>query len=334
VKILNTTFLSFDDVLIQPGYSDIDSREEIDVKVDFLGHRLYPIISANMDYVTGVKMAEAMWNNSALGIINRFEDMGKQWLSLSARYLYPIAISVGIRDWDDTFGRITHFNPHIVCIDVAHGHHKNVVNTIYKIKGMFPKIKIIAGNVATAEGTYALIQAGADAIKVGIGPGSACTTREVTGAGVPQLSAILECADAAKPYQIPIIADGGINSSGDIVKALAAGADMVMLGRLLAGHDETPGEKITLPDGRQLKPYRGQSTLGVNGSTYAPEGVSGYVPARGPVSETLKTLIGGIRSGFSYVGARDLEELRQNATFIHISEATKRENGTRILLEV
>jgi IMP dehydrogenase len=288
-----------------------------------------------MDYVTGVKMAKAMEFFGAFGIINRFEPVEIQWAQLSQAHSRPVttAISVGIRDADDIRYRINKLYPKVVCVDVAHGHHTRVLQTIKYIKDNWA-VKVIAGNVATEEGAYRLIEAGADAIKVGIGPGSVCTTREVTGVGVPQLSAIIECAEVARQYNIPLIADGGINSSGDIVKALAAGADMVMLGRLLAGHDECPGEKVVLPDGRAFKPYRGQSMLGSNGARSAPEGISGYVPARGAVSDTLKTLIEGVKSGFSYVGARSIEELRANTEFIVVSSATKHENNTRVLQEV
>jgi len=327
-------YLTFDDVLIKPAYSDIESREEVDIRSDFLGQNILPIISANMDYVTGVKMAEAMNIAGALGIINRFEDLRYQSDELNFERLDPVAIAVGVRDFADLRNRLRTLQPDIVCIDVAHGHHNLVYEAIKYIKNTHSLAYVIAGNVATEDGAYDLISAGADAIKVGIGPGSVCTTREVTGVGVPQLSAIIECSLATKQYGKPLIADGGINSSGDIVKALAAGADMVMLGRLLAGHDECPGEKVVLSDGRAFKPYRGQSMLGSNGSRYAPEGISGYVPARGPVSETLKTLVGGIKSGFSYVGARNLAELREKTEFILTSSATKHENNTRILQEV
>lgn len=328
--------LTFDDVLIRPQYSTILSREqEVDITTDFLGcYNLLPIISASMDYVTGVKMALAMEDAGALGIINRFESAEEQLNELRVLRPKVLAIAIGAKSLSTAHSYINNFRPQIISIDVAHGHHILVTNLIEDIKSSFPNIKIIAGNVATEDGFYALTASGADAIKVGIGPGSVCTTREVTGVGVPQLSAIMECAPIAKQYGVKLIADGGINSSGDIVKALAAGADTVMLGRLLAGHDECPGEKIVLADGRSFKPYRGQSMLGSNGSRYAPEGISGYVTTKGAVANTIKTLVGGIKSGLSYVGARNINELREKTEFIIISNATKHENSTRVLQEV
>lgn len=330
--------ITFDDVLIKPAVSDIISREtEIDISVDFLGKRIAPIISSNMDYVTGVRMASAMQKAGATGIINRFEDFNTQWEEAEHYRLDRLYISVGVRDFDDALALIETWQPNGVCIDVAHGDHQRVSELIRVIKHKFilPP-KIIAGNVATQDGFYHLALAGADAIKVGIGPGSVCTTREVTGCGVPQLSAIIDCAKERDQYfpHVLIIADGGINSSGDIVKALAAGADAVMLGKLLAGHDECPGEKIVHANGQAFKAYRGQSILGANGSRYAPEGISGLVPARGAVEATVKTLIGGIRSGFSYVGARNIQELRDRAVFQLVSSATKYESNTRVIQEV
>lgn len=335
--------ITFDDVLIKPAYSDIINREtEIDVSVNFLGFRIAPIISSNMDFVTGPEMAWGMQNAGALGILNRFETITYQKIGLDFLKLggypgiNPLYISVGIRDFEDSYKRINEFKPYGICIDVAHGEHSRVIELIKAIRTLYPTLRIIAGNIATSEGFYTLARAGADVIKVGIGPGSVCTTREVTGVGVPQLSAIIEAARERDKFfkDTLIIADGGINTSGDIVKALAAGADAVMLGKLLAGHDECPGDKIVLPDGRAYKQYRGQSMLGANGSRYAPEGISGYVNARGPVKDTIKTLVGGIRSGFSYVGARNISELRENTIFQLVSNATKVENATRVLQEV
>lgn len=333
--------ITYDDVLIKPAFSDIVNREaEIDIWCNFLGKRIVPIISSNMDYVTGIKMLVAMQKAGALGVLNRFEDLEDQELELQnvSTYPIPLYISVGIRDFHISLKRIEEAKPEGVCIDVAHGDHQRVIELIGLIKSKFhhSNLKIIAGNVATSDGFYRLAAMGVDAIKVGIGPGSVCTTREVTGVGVPQLSAIIECAQYRDQYfpNTLIIADGGINSSGDIVKALAAGADVVMLGNLLAGHDECPGDTIALADGRTFKPYRGQSMLGANGARYAPEGISGYVPTRGPVEQTIKTLVGGIRSGFSYVGARNIQELRANTVFQLISSATKHENNTRVLQEI
>ena len=331
MKIEREIKIPFEDVLIKPAYSTIINREtEIDISVDFLGKKIIPIISSNMDYVTGVRMALAMENTGALGILNRFEPLVEQLMESMVRPT-PLYISVGIRDFEDSLARIRAFNPYGICIDVAHGDHQQVVRLIDAIKLKYDKkYKIIAGNIATQDGFYNLATAGIDAIKVGIGPGSVCTTRSVTGCGVPQLSAIIECAEERDKYfpDVQIIADGGINSSGDIVKALAAGADAVMLGRLLAGHDECPGPKESLI----FRSYRGQSINGTN--RIAPEGIEGTVPYRGPVENTIKKLAAGIRSGFSYVGARNIQELRDNTVFQLVSNATKHESNTRVLQEI
>jgi IMP dehydrogenase len=250
-----------------------------------------------------------------------------------------ISLSVGVRDWADELSKIKHISNFgggcldllVVTVDVAHGHHRNVGDMVKRLKDMgIPRV--IAGNVATAEGFKFLQDAGADAIKVGIGPGSVCTTREVTGAGVPQLSAILDCVSLQE--EAAIISDGGCKNSGDIVKVLAAGADMVMLGSLLAGTDEAPGERRVDPQGKVWAPYRGQSIFGVNASHYTPEGISGWVEAKGPLKGTLDALAGGIRSGLSYVGARNLEELRAKANFVQVTQATHIESGTRVLREL
>lgn len=344
MKILDKTYYTFDDVLIAPSFSDIESRESISTETDFLGLKLQvPIISANMDFVTGSRMATAMWAAGGLGIIHRFCPWEAQQDNVH-KSIGPITLSVGTRNLEETLNRVKWLNyywgkigeeqPVIVCIDVAHGHHEKVLSLIQKIKLHYPDFYVIAGNVATAEGALFLQDAGADAIKVGIGPGSVCTTRIVTGVGVPQLSAVADIADAIKPYGIPIIADGGIKSSGDIVKALAAGATVVMLGSLLAGATECPGEVIETGDGRKLRRYRGQSIFGVNGEKYTKEGVSGYVPEKGPVADVLKQLVGGIKSGMSYVGANTLEELRVKTVFIPVSGNTLAENQPSVAVAI
>lgn len=226
----------------------------------------------------------------------------------------------------------------VIVIDTAHGHSKAVIETLKKLKKKL-NIDIIAGNVATEEGAIDLIKAGADAIKVGIGPGSICTTRIVAGAGVPQITAIMNCYKVAKMYKVPLIADGGIKYSGDITKALAAGANSVMIGSLFAGTDESPGE-IVLYEGRSYKEYRGMGSLGamiqgtrdrygqqdVEPKKLVPEGVEGRVPYKGPLANTIHQLIGGVKSGMGYCGARTLEELREKARFIQITQAGLRES--------
>lgn len=222
-------------------------------------------------------------------------------------------------------------------VDTAHGHSVGVLQTVTDIKKRWPEIQVIAGNVATGEATRDLIEAGADAVKVGIGPGSICTTRVVAGIGVPQITAIYDCARAAQPYDVPIIADGGIKYSGDITKALAAGADVVMLGNLLAGTEESPGEVIIL-QGRSYKVYRGMGSLGamVQGSSdryfqenepkLVPEGVEGRVPFKGPVSETIFQLVGGLRAGMGYCGVANIEELKTRTRFVKITNSGLIEN--------
>lgn len=219
-----------------------------------------------------------------------------------------------------------------IVVDTAHGHSQNVIDIVKNIKKKYPDLDVIAGNVATAEATEDLIKAGADCVKVGIGPGSICTTRVVAGIGVPQLSAIGDCHEVAKKRGIPIIADGGIKFSGDITKALAAGADIVMLGNLLAGTEESPGEVIIF-QGRSFKVYRGMGSLGAmvagssdryfqeNEQKLVPEGIEGRVPYKGPVSETIFQLVGGLRSGMGYVGAASIPDLKKKAKFIRISNA-------------
>jgi len=226
----------------------------------------------------------------------------------------------------------------VIAIDTAHGHSKRVLETVEFIKSTYPNLEVIAGNVATAEGALDLIKAGADAVKVGVGPGSICTTRIVAGVGVPQLTAIRWAYEVAKEYGVPIIADGGIKYSGDIVKALAMGASSVMLGNLLAGTEEAPGETVYY-QGRAYKVYRGMGSLGAMMSRrsadrygqekmekFVPEGIEGRVPYRGRLSDVIYQLVGGLRSGMGYVGAKNLEELRQRAKFVRITWAGYKES--------
>ena len=240
----------------------------------------------------------------------------------------------------DTFERIDELvrnKVDIITIDTAHGHSMGVVESVKKVKAKYPNLKVIAGNVATAQAVEALVDAGADVVKVGIGPGSICTTRIVAGIGVPQLTAVMDCAEMAHKLGKTIIADGGIKYSGDITKALAAGGNAVMLGSLLAGTKESPGE-IELYQGRSFKVYRGMGSLSAmaagskdryfqeDSKKFVPEGVEGRVPYRGTVSDIVYQLIGGIRSGMGYCGAKDLETLRATSEFIKITNAALRES--------
>jgi IMP dehydrogenase len=228
----------------------------------------------------------------------------------------------------------------LVVVDTAHGHSKHVLAAVSRIKQLSNRVQVVAGNIATSEGAKALIDAGADAIKVGIGPGSICTTRIVAGVGVPQLTAIMDAVDAARKTRTPVIADGGIKYSGDLAKAIAAGADCAMVGSLLAGTDETPGE-VFLFQGRSYKSYRGMGSVGAmaRGSAdryfqqdikdhlkLVPEGIEGQVPYKGPVANVLHQLTGGLRAAMGYVGAKTLDDLHEKAEFVRISGAGLRES--------
>lgn len=225
----------------------------------------------------------------------------------------------------------------VVVLDSAHGHSYNIANCLRKIKNAFPDLQVIAGNIATADAAEYLIKAGADAVKVGIGPGSICTTRVVAGIGVPQITAIYDVAQVAQKYNIPVIADGGIKFSGDIVKAIAAGADVIMAGSILAGCEESPGDS-EIYQGRQFKVYRGMGSLGAmnDGSKdryfqegnkkLVPEGVEGRVPYKGPVSDTVYQLLGGLRSGMGYCGTKTIEDLKENGKFVRITGAGLKES--------
>ena len=224
-----------------------------------------------------------------------------------------------------------------IVIDSAHGHSKNIITTLKEIKAAYPDLQVIVGNVATGEATKALIEAGADAVKIGIGPGSICTTRVVAGIGVLQVSAVMDCYEAAKPYGVPIIADGGIKYSGDMTKALAAGANVCMMGSMFAGCDEAPGE-FELYQGRKYKVYRGMGSIAAmeNGSKdryfqteakkLVPEGVEGRVAYKGTVEDTIFQLVGGIRSGMGYCGAKDIKTLQETGKFVKISAASLKES--------
>ncbi|NRF95192.1 IMP dehydrogenase [Paenibacillus frigoriresistens] len=225
----------------------------------------------------------------------------------------------------------------VIVVDSAHGHHINIAETVKKLRAQYPELPIIAGNVATGDGTRDLIKAGASMVKVGIGPGSICTTRVIAGIGVPQITAIYDCAQAAAEFGVPIIADGGIKYSGDVVKAIAAGASAVMIGSLFAGTDESPGESEIF-QGRKFKVYRGMGSLGAmkegskdryfqeNESKLVPEGIEGRVAYKGPMADTVYQLVGGLRSGMGYCGARNIQELIHDTQFIRITGAGLKES--------
>jgi IMP dehydrogenase len=249
------------------------------------------------------------------------------------------ATTVGDAGYERT-ERLVDAGTDLIVVDTAHGHSRHVLQAVSRIKRLSNSVQVVAGNVATVEGAQALIDAGADCIKVGIGPGSICTTRIVAGVGVPQLTAIMEVVEATKKADIPVIADGGVKYSGDFAKALAAGADIAMVGSLLAGTDETPGE-VFLWQGRSYKAYRGMGSVGAmsRGSAdryfqqdikdtlkLVPEGVEGQVPYKGPVANVMHQLAGGLRAAMGYVGARDIAELHSKAQFVRITGAGLRES--------
>ncbi|MBF8260353.1 MAG: guaB [Actinobacteria bacterium] len=250
------------------------------------------------------------------------------------------AVGVGPA-WDERIGKLLNAGADVLCVDTAHGHSIEVIDTVREIRRKYPRVQLIAGNVATGEGTDALIKAGADCVKVGVGPGSICTTRVIAGVGVPQITAIMKCAAAAaRKKGVTIIADGGIKYSGDITKAIAAGASAVMIGGLFAGTDESPGE-LVLYQGRSYKVYRGMGSLEAMKrgsrdryfqshvdaeSKLVPEGIEGRVPYRGPLAAVVFQLVGGLKSGMGYVGAKDMEELKKRAVFLKITSAGLRES--------
>ena len=254
----------------------------------------------------------------------------------SGRLLCAAAIGV-TNDVLDRTGALIDAGVDVLVLDSAHGHSANITRTVEKVKAKYPDAQLVAGNVATAEATEALIKAGADCVKVGIGAGSICTTRIVAGIGMPQVSAVLQCAEMGDKYGIPVVSDGGIKYSGDIVKALAAGAKTVMLGSMLAGCEEAPGDTEVF-QGRQFKVYRGMGSMGAmacgsrdryfqqNNKKLVPEGVEGRVPFRGPVSETIYQMMGGLRSGMGYVGAHNIEQLRTQSKFVRITSAGLKES--------
>jgi len=321
--------LTFDDLLIVPNKSSVRSRRTPDltthitkkIKIEI------PLVSANMDTVTEAPMAIAMRKTGGIGILHRFisiADQVNQVQEVREANCGPVIASIGVNtDEKERAEALVKAGVEALTVDIAHGHSVHMIETVKWLKDKFPNVEVIAGNVATPEATLDLIEAGADSVKVGIGPGSMCTTRVITGCGVPQITAIALCALAAEGSGVPIIADGGIKSSGDIVKALAAGAQVAMLGSMLSGTLETPGEV------RQgLKQYRGMASKsaqiswrGGMAEGMAPEGEATAVAVKGHVRDVLLEICGGIRSGMSYVNASTLVEIRENASFIEMSQA-------------
>ena len=311
--------LSYDDVLLVPRRGVLQHRKDADLTTRFSRRHdmMIPIISAPMSSVTEVDMACEMSDLGGLGVIHRnaIDDRRVNWFVKTREQGAACAVAIGIDDVNIISRFIAEGCQNFV-LDVAHAHSNEVIKYVEDFKKFFGQI-LIVGNVATGSAASDLEDAGADGLKVGIGPGAACTTRTVTGFGMPQLTAIM---DVASVTSLPIIADGGIKNSGDIVKALAAGADSVMLGRLLAGADESP----------EPGKYWGMASAKENGHR-APEGIEGDVPLTGPVEDTIKNLTWGIRSGISYAGATNIRELRENAEFVRVSPMSAIETSTRLL---
>lgn len=353
--------LTFDDVLLIPAESHVLPNEvDLSVKLADNIKLNLPFISAGMDTVTESSMAIAMALQGGMGVIHKNMSIVAQagevatvkGVMLSGNFTRAavdeenkllVAAAVGVTS--DTFQRaqaLLEAGANAIVIDTAHGHSAGVLRKIKEIREHFPKATLIAGNVATAEGTKALFDSGVDIVKVGIGPGSICTTRIIAGVGVPQITAIYDAASVAREYGKTIIADGGIKYSGDIVKAIAAGGNAVMLGSMFAGTTETPGQIIT--DGyKKYKVYRGMGSIGAMAQSHGssdryfqggvneanklvPEGIEARVEYKGDVSDTIFQLIGGLRSGMGYVGARNIDELINKAQFVQMTNSGLRES--------
>jgi IMP dehydrogenase len=349
--------LTYDDVLLLPDESDV-VPSEVNTKTRLSRHIELdiPILSSAMDTVTEAKMAIALAKAGGIGIVHRnlsIEDQVKNIVEVKKQGRVGAAVGVG----DDGFARasaLIEAGVDVVVVDTAHGHHRAVLESVARIRKTFPQAEIIGGNIATRSGAQALINAGVDAVKVGVGPGSICTTRVVAGVGVPQVTAIMEAHKACVKAGIPLIADGGLQYSGDIAKAIVAGADTVMLGSLLAGCDESPGELIEI-DGKKYKGYRGMGSLGAMQSrgekkSYSkdrymqddvlsedklvPEGIEGKVAYRGSAATVVHQLVGGLRSGMGYAGAPTIADLQRNGQLIQITAAGLQESHPHDVLDV
>lgn len=330
--------LSYDDVLLSPQYSDITSRQEIDISSD-LGQNAYlllPIIASPMDTISDSRMAGAMDAHRATAIIHRYMSIEEQCRHLDALPSEAVVGgAVGVTgDFEERATDLALSGVSIICVDVAHGHHILMKNALKVLRNRLDdNIHIMAGNVATLEGINDLADWGAHSARCNIGGGSICSTRIQTGHGIPGLQTIINCAKTDR--DIKIIADGGIRNAGDMVKALAAGADAVMCGSLLSGTEETPGKILQDIDGTRWKSYRGMASkeaqVDWHGHYSSFEGVAARVPYRGPVKHILEELERGIRSGFSYTGARNLKELQARARFVHQTPSGLSESHTHIL---
>ncbi len=334
---------TFDDVALVPQFNNIPSRTEPNLESWLTKNRKVhiPVVNANMDTVIGEELAEVLIANGTVPIFHRFADLETQrrWIK---RFGDKIFISSGIHNLSEA-RELLELGALGICVDVAHGHSDKMFKFIEEIKHSHPDKDVIAGNVCTAMAYHDLVNAGADAVKVGIGPGAACTTRIVTGFGVPQFTAIADCARVAERLRVPLIADGGITSSREVVLALAAGASTVMLGKLFAATEESAGQKreAKIQSGEEVKnfrqvKYRGQASQdfqsdyygGLKDKTVA-EGVDFWMPVSGSAQALIDTLLGGLRSGMTYGGARSIKELQRKAEFVEVSTSYKKESLPR-----
>jgi len=339
MRVEHDVKLTFDDVLIRPKRSTLVSRSDVSLSRDFeFRHSKntwsgVPIVAANMDTTGLFSIAKVLQGHSMLTCLQKFystRECAQAWED----GVDPGNVAVTCGSTEESFELLqrkmgTNDRIRMICIDVANGYREAFLDFVRRVRGEFPDKIVVAGNVATREMTEALILAGADIVKVGIGPGSVCTTRKVAGVGYPQLSAISECADAAHGLLGHVMADGGCSSPGDVAKAFAAGADFVMLGGMFAGHDESGGELVENGDGRMYKSFYGMSSSKAMESHYgevakhrAPEGKEVRVPYRGMLETTVQSVLGGVRSACSYVGARRIKDLPKCATFIRVTQTT------------
>lgn len=340
-KILNNIGLTFDDVLIVPDYTDV-KREEIDISIRLTSDikLKLPFMSSPMDTVTTSFMAIALGKLGGLGVIHRnltIKDQVEE-VKKAKKETSLVAAAVGVgRDLKERAEVLSRAGIDVVVIDSAHGHSKFVIEATRYVSEKHKNITLVAGNVVTGEAARVLIEAGAQVLRVGMGPGSICTTRIIAGIGTPQITAIMKVAKVAKEHNISVIADGGLRLSGDIVKALTVGGDCIMSGSLFAGTDEAPGEVVII-DGKKYKSYRGMGSVAAMkegsaaryGQEYRKgqekklitEGVEGLVPYKGSLESVVNQLVGGLRTGMYYAGARNIRELQEKAKFIRVSQAS------------
>lgn len=372
MEAVNSSFpkaLTFNDILLLPGYTDF-KRSEIDLTTNLTKNIKIklPLISAPMDTVTEAELAITLGKMGGIGIIHRNLPPKSQADEVSKvkKHKLLAAAAIGANDgFEERVKVLVKAGIDVIVVDSAHGYSRSVIETIKEIKKKYSKLEVVAGNIATYEGAKALIEAGADGLRVGMGPGAICTTRVISGMGVPQITAIQETFRAAKAKKIPVIADGGITYSGDIVKALALGASSIMMGSFFASAIESPGKKVRLTANKvphrfksifngsknyTFKEYRGMGSIGAmekgakiksegefHGKDYkdrvlVAEGVEGLVPIRGSVQELVDQTVGGIKSGMYYIGARTISELWEKASFIQITQASLAESHPHDIL--